>query len=157
MSEKYPTVIHERVAQCHAGTNEKMICKVASGWVVIGDTQFLPGYCLLLADPVVKSLNQLSAEARKTYLYEMSVIGDVLLEITGARLINYEMLGNLEPALHAHMFPRYEDEPEELRFRPAWFYEKTERAAIVFDPQRDRPIMDKIKAGLADRGLVVSP
>ena len=24
------------------------------------------------------------------------------------------MLGNIEPALHAHIFPRFEDEPDEL-------------------------------------------
>jgi hypothetical protein len=26
-----------------------------SGWLVIGDVQPLPGYCLLLADPVVEA------------------------------------------------------------------------------------------------------
>ena len=42
---------------------------------------------------------------RKTFFYEMSLVGDALLSVTDAVRINYEMLGNLEPALHAHIFP----------------------------------------------------
>jgi len=30
-----------------------------AGWLVVGDVQPRPGYCLLLADPVVISLNDL--------------------------------------------------------------------------------------------------
>jgi diadenosine tetraphosphate (Ap4A) HIT family hydrolase len=29
--------------------------------------------------------------------------------------INYAIFGNLEPALHAHVHPRYADEPEAMR------------------------------------------
>ena len=53
------TLIHERVEQCRAGTNKTAICRVASGWVVLGDVQFLVGYSLLLPDPVVLDLNSL--------------------------------------------------------------------------------------------------
>ena len=155
MSKRYPTLIHERVAQCREGTNPKSICRVSSGWVVIGDVQFLKGYCLLLADPVVKDLNSLSEEQRKDFLYEMSVLGDVLLHLTGARLINYEILGNSEHALHAHVFPRYEDEPSEVKHSPAWFYDKDYRASIEFDPDRDRDFMEKVRDELRKRGLVV--
>ena len=155
MPSSYPTLIHERVAQCQAGENEKAIGRVASGWVVLGDVQFLRGYALLLADPVVPDLNALDANARKTFLYEMSVLGDVLLSVTEARLINYEMLGNAEHALHAHLFPRYADEPEALRRRPAWFYAKEERAGAPFALERDRGLMDEIRGGLQARGLLV--
>lgn len=151
MKKKNTTLIHERVGLCREGKNDKSICRVSSGWVVIGDVQFLRGYCLLLADPVVRSLNDLSKEQRKDFLYEMSVLGDVLLDVTGARLINYEILGNAEFALHAHLFPRYENEPEEVKHRPAWMYDKSYRASIPFDEDRDRDLMTKIKEGLSRR------
>jgi hypothetical protein len=32
----------------------------------------------------------------------MTILGDALLEVTGAYRFNYEILGNLEPAMHAH-------------------------------------------------------
>jgi len=120
---------------------------------VLGDVQFLRGYSLLLPDPVVPHLNEMDDETRRIFLYEMSVVGDVILEITGAVRINYEMLGNVEPALHAHVFPRFEDEPEELRLKPVWFYDWEN--APAFDASRDNEIMQAIAAGLKRRGLVI--
>jgi len=99
------------------------MCRLRSGWAVIGDVQFLPGYSLLLSDPVVPSLNDLTENARKEFLLDMTLIGDAILEATGAQRINYEILGNTEPELHAHIFPRYTSEPEEHRRMPAWFYD----------------------------------
>ena len=56
-------LIAERVAAAQAGTNAFVITKVRSGWVVIGDVQFLPGYCVLLADPVVPTAAPASRSA----------------------------------------------------------------------------------------------
>ena len=148
-----PTLIHERVRLCQAGDYPKAICRLSSGWVVLGDVQFLRGYSLLLPDPVVPHLNAMEPEARKTFLFEMSVVGEVILEITGALRINYEMLGNIEPALHAHIFPRFEDEPADFRTKPVWLYDWDN--APVFDLDRDGEMMQSIAAGLVKRGLVV--
>ncbi len=148
-----PTLIHERVRLCQAGNYPKAICRLSSGWVVLGDVQFLRGYSLLLPDPVVPHLNAMDAESRKTFLYEMSVVGEVILEISGALRINYEMLGNIEPALHAHIFPRFEDEPIDLRTKPVWLYDWDN--APKFDLERDAEIMRLIAAGLDTRGLVI--
>ncbi|XHF33449.1 hypothetical protein OXH62_00345 [Pseudomonas chlororaphis] len=117
------SLISQRVEMARNGTNDKVICRLASGWVVMGDVQFLPGYCLLLPDPVVPSLNDLDAEARATYLLDMAHIGDAVLQATGALRMNYEILGNSEPELHCHLFPRYATEPEEKRKMPVWFYD----------------------------------
>ena len=116
-------LIAERVAAARAGTNPTVIARVPSGWVCIGDVQFLPGYCVLLADPVVPSLNDLSPDARAVFLADMARVGDALLKLTDATRINYEILGNSEPELHAHIFPRYASEPEERRRMPVWFYD----------------------------------
>jgi diadenosine tetraphosphate (Ap4A) HIT family hydrolase len=148
-----PTLIHKRVEECRNGTYPKAICRVHSGWVVLGDVQFLRGYSLILPDPVVADLNKLGRSERKTLFHEMSILGDALLEITGAVRINYEILGNLEPALHVHVFPRFKTEPETLRTRPAWFYDWDK--APAFDPVRDAPIMQSIKAYLDKAGIVV--
>ena len=117
------SLISQRVEMARNGTNDKVICRLTSGWVVMGDVQFLPGYCLLLPDPVVPSLNDLDAEARATYLLDMARIGDAVLQATGAVRMNYEILGNSEPELHCHLFPRYAAEPEEKRKMPVWFYD----------------------------------
>jgi diadenosine tetraphosphate (Ap4A) HIT family hydrolase len=145
------TLIHQRVAECQRGANPKTICRTAAGWVVLGDVQFLRGYSLMLPDPVVADLNALDLDARRTLLHEVGVLGDVLLEVTGAVRINYEILGNLEPALHVHVFPRFDSEPESHRTRPVWFYDW--EAAPAFDPDRDATLMTDIRAGLERAGI----
>ena len=67
------TLVHERVEQARAGTNPYAVCRVRSGWVVLGDYQFLRGYSLLLPDPVAPNLNALSADARRQFLKLPSV------------------------------------------------------------------------------------
>lgn len=114
--------IAEQVEACRRGEHPRLVARLPSGWAVMGLSQATPGYCLLLADPVVRSLNDLSDDARTRFLLDMSLLGDAALHATQAARINYEMLGNLDPTLHAHIFPRSEKEPENLRTRPVWFY-----------------------------------
>ncbi len=144
----HPTLIHRRVAEANEGSNPKVIARMPSGWVVLGDAQFLKGYCLLLPDPVVAHLNDFTGDARQRFLDDMAALGDAVLAVTGALRINYEMLGNLEPALHAHLFPRYDNEPEDLRTKPVWLYPQSAWEENVFDLERDRAMMDAIQAEL---------
>ena len=54
-----------------------------------------------------------------------------------------DVLGNLAPALHLHIFPRYASEPEQLRTKPVWFYDWD--AGPAFDPKRDADLMAGIR------------
>jgi diadenosine tetraphosphate (Ap4A) HIT family hydrolase len=146
-----PTLIHRRVAAACEGTNPTVICRLPSGWAVLCDSQFLLGYSLLLPDPVVPDLNTLEKAQRMQFLYDMSVIGDALLEVTGAFRINYEILGNLDPALHAHIIPRYMSEPEERRTAPPYLYDQAYRNSIHFDLERDRELMKQLAQAIRRR------
>ncbi len=77
--------------------------------------QYLRGYCILLPDPVVPSLNDLMQPQRTTYLFDMALVGDALMDVTGAYRINYAILGNSDQVLHAHIVPRYLSEPDKFR------------------------------------------
>ncbi|HSW61287.1 MAG TPA: hypothetical protein VLJ60_10835 [bacterium] len=136
-------LIFERVEQARSGMNPTVICKMKSGWAVMGDVQFLPGYCLLLPDPVVPSLNHLDSGKRIQFLADMTLIGDALLEVTKACRINYEILGNSEPELHAHIFPRFESEPDEKRQMPVWFYDW--KNAPQFSEKEHGELLQKIR------------
>jgi len=57
------TLIHERVELAKQGLSSQVICRLQSGWAVLGDSQFIAGYSLLLADPVVPSLNDLAPDS----------------------------------------------------------------------------------------------
>jgi diadenosine tetraphosphate (Ap4A) HIT family hydrolase len=140
------TLIHERVEKARLGQNPTVICKMPAGWAVLSDNQVTEGYCLLLSDPVVGTLNDLPEETRLVFLRDMARLGDAVLKVTGAVRINYEILGNLDVALHAHVIPRYLTEPEELRRKPIWFYDFN--AARSFNPQDDQELMEKIRQAL---------
>jgi diadenosine tetraphosphate (Ap4A) HIT family hydrolase len=94
-----------------------------SGWAVMGERQVFAGYCLLLPDPVAPHLNALTGFAREQFLSDMARLGDAILTATSALRINYAMFGNVEPALHAHVFPRYADEPVETRTAQPWAFD----------------------------------
>ena len=143
------TAIHRRVAALQAGRDPTLIARLGSGWAVLGERQVLRGYSLLLPDPVVPHLNALSGGERRRFLADMTAIGDALLDVTGAIRINYAVFGNLEPALHAHVFPRYADEPAELRTSQPWAYDWS--AAPAFDPQADAGLLTRVRAALEQR------
>jgi diadenosine tetraphosphate (Ap4A) HIT family hydrolase len=143
-------LIADRVELARRGGNEAVVSRLPSGWAVLGDVQFLPGYCLLLADPVVSSLNDLDAASRAEFLRDMTRLGDAILQVTSAERINYEILGNSEPELHAHVFPRYATEPPELRRVPAWFYDWA--AAPQYDVEAHAGLRDALRTALVGQG-----
>jgi diadenosine tetraphosphate (Ap4A) HIT family hydrolase len=143
--------IPERIANAQAGKNPTIICKVPSGWVAMCDMQYLRGYVIHLADPAVASLNDLDAAGRQVYLLEMVLIGDALVEVTGAYRINYAIAGNRDPYLHAHIVPRYMDEPEQYRTGLPWSYPREVMDGRPFEAGRDRQLMEAIGAAIRKR------
>jgi diadenosine tetraphosphate (Ap4A) HIT family hydrolase len=118
----------QRLAAARAGQNPAVIAKLRSGYVTMGQTQFLPGYCVLVADADdVDHLTDLPRPAREQFLADMGLLGEALMaacvrwDPAFARL-NYEILGNQWRRLHAHVFPRYNWEPAELRDGPVWWH-----------------------------------
>lgn len=124
------TAIHAQVEAARAGTLTRVIARMPSGWAVLGDPQITRGYCLLLPDPVVRDLNALTGDAREQFLGDMASLGDAVLAETGAERINYEILGNVEPALHAHVIPRHADEDPQLRRTAVWLHDWNNAAAL---------------------------
>jgi diadenosine tetraphosphate (Ap4A) HIT family hydrolase len=119
------------IAAALRGENPMVMARMPSGFAVIGDTQHLPGYSLLLCDDEsVNHLSDLDWERRKGFLFDLSLIGEAVQAAcrkNGLRRINYEILGNSVEALHGHVHPRYEWEPQERITGPVWRYAKAER------------------------------
>ncbi|MCL2775609.1 MAG: hypothetical protein FWD71_20025 [Oscillospiraceae bacterium] len=118
---------NDRIGSCERGENPTLMVKMKSGFAVIGDNQFLPGYCVLLGYPKASSLNELSIEARKQYLIDMTLIGDAIIQVCKPLRINYSTLMNLDHYLHTHIEARYDWEPDEYKNRPSYFYPKEQR------------------------------
>ena len=145
------TAIHAQVVAAREGRDHRVICRLYSGWAVFGERQFLRGYALLLPDPVVPTLNALGAKERTAFLLDMTRLGDALLKVTGAVRINYAMFGNVEPALHAHVIPRYADEVEKLRTAQPWAYDW--EAAPAFDRAAYQELAESLRRELTRMGV----
>jgi diadenosine tetraphosphate (Ap4A) HIT family hydrolase len=146
MNTTTPTAIHRMVEACRKGDYELLIARMPSGWAIMGGSQFLNGYSLLLPDPVAPHLNAMEPTHRDQFLKDMAALGDAVLAATGAVRINYAMFGNTEPALHAHIIPRYANEAPELRTAHPWTYDWD--AAIPFSLSVHGELLKKLRSKL---------
>lgn len=115
----------DRVGSARRGENPTVLRRMPSGFAVIGDTQFLPGYCVLLGDPEVAHLSDMDLPSRARFLTDMSLLGEAVERAgtdEGLVRVNYEILGNSLPIVHAHVFPRYSWEAPERLAGPVWNY-----------------------------------
>jgi diadenosine tetraphosphate (Ap4A) HIT family hydrolase len=149
------TAIHRRVSEARAGRDPTVLGRCASGWAVFGHQQFVEGYLLLLPDPVVPDLNALTPERRSQFLLDMSRLGDALVRTKAPVRINYAIFGNVEPALHAHVIPRYRTEPEAMQTQHPWNYDWSQ--APAFDPVASGPLMRTLRAELSHLGTLRTP
>ena len=119
----------DRIGSARAGTNPTVLARMSRSFAVIGDTQFLPGYCVLLVDdPGVDRLTDRPRRQRLEFLDDMDTRGEAVEAACratepGFRRMNYEILGNTDAYLHAHLFPRYGWEAPEHVGRPVWLYD----------------------------------
>lgn len=137
----------DRIGSCQRGENPSLLCKMKSGFAVIGDSQLLPGYCVLLASPKVSSLNELSDNDRNQFLSDMAKVGDAITAACNPLRINYAIMANYDQFLHAHIWARYTWEPEAKRLNHPWSYppEEYRKPEYRFDQPRYRVLIDKIK------------
>jgi diadenosine tetraphosphate (Ap4A) HIT family hydrolase len=144
-----PTSIHAMVDRCRAEDYPAAVARLRSGWVVMGEQQVLTGYCLLLPDPVVPHLNALPSALRAQFLSDMAMAGDALLAVTAGLRINYAIFGNVDPALHAHIFPRRATEPEATRTAQPWALDWN--AAPRYSEQLHGDLKKRLSAELKSR------
>ncbi|WP_291291145.1 hypothetical protein [Enterococcus sp.] len=143
---------NDRIKACQTGTNPMLIKELIGGFAVFGDTQFLPGYCVLLPKKTVGSLNEFSLKERQEFLVSMSILGDAILAACSPLRVNYDILGNTDQFLHAHVFPRYLWEKEERRSKPVWLYSASHWTSPLdaYDEEKHLVIRQRIAAYLND-------
>lgn len=137
---------NDRIASAINGTNPMVMKEMPGGYAVFGDVQFLPGYCVLLPKRNVSSLNELNIEERTLFLRDMSILGDAILTVCKPERVNYDILGNTDNFLHAHVFPRYSTETPERLKKPVWLYDSSywSDSKFHYNPEQHDKIRLKI-------------
>ncbi len=118
----------DHLGAARRGEHPLLLAEMRSGWAVMGDTQFLPGYALVLSNvPGAVHLTDLTRSQRAEFLLDIGLLGEAVMSVCNGldpslRRLNYEILGNRDRYLHAHIFPRYGWEDAELLSEPVWHY-----------------------------------
>ena len=149
MAEEY-----HAIAAALRGENPKVMARMRSGFAVIGDTQHLPGYSLLLTDDMsVNHPTDLPWAQRRQFFFDLLLLGEAMLTVgrgRGVHRINYEVLGNSWNHLHGHAHARYEWEAPDKIGGPVWRYPKEVRNApeYAYDDNKHGELRAAITAEL---------
>jgi diadenosine tetraphosphate (Ap4A) HIT family hydrolase len=150
MARDYSRAISERVERLRRAEDPCFLARLPSGFAILAKYQpeGIVGGCMLLPDPVVPSANHLSGAARERFFADMVQLGDALLAATGAERINYLVLCNQVPELHAHCIPRFAHEDARKRLQDP-FEAYDFGSARVADPiGLDRDLVARLRASL---------
>ncbi|HKV55330.1 MAG TPA: HIT family protein [Candidatus Binataceae bacterium] len=136
------------IERVRAGNFADYVAELPRSWLILGDAQFYRGYCVLFAKRHVTELHAMPRGEAHELLDELLAVGRSLAEILKPLKLNYECLGNQEPHVHWHVFPRYAEDP--LRQAPIWVRPEAERKVSLEDSAR-RQLIAGIRAELLRR------
>ena len=128
-----------------AGKFPDFIAELDHSYVILGDAQFYRGYCVLFAKHHARELFQLPRDEARALSDELRSVAEAICTVVQPLKLNYECLGNLEPHVHWHVFPRYQSEDEKLRRAPVWERPASERMRPLEEHDR-RALMAALRA-----------
>lgn len=106
----------------------------------------MPGYCWVIwRDGHVCEPTDLDPADAQRFFADMLTVGRVLDQVLQPAKMNYEILGNSVPHLHAHLTPRPQTDPAPGGPLP-WTYLDEGRP----DPHTVRELADQLRRQLAD-------
>lgn len=150
-----PGPISSRVQRILDGEDPQLIAEMPSGYAILGKYQpaAVNGCCMLLPrlgedGAVVSSPNDLSDEERGRFFADLTLLGDAILEVTGAERINYLVLCNQVPELHGHCIPRFAGEDPELRLKGPFEAYDFGSARVADAHGQDRDLHAQLRASL---------
>jgi diadenosine tetraphosphate (Ap4A) HIT family hydrolase len=133
------------IERIRAGKSPDFIAELDHSYVILGDAQFYRGYCILFAKHHAHEMFQLSRDEARALSDEVRSVAEAIYSVVQPLKMNYECLGNLEPHVHWHLFPRYESEAEKLRHAPVWERPASDRTRPLEENDR-RALMAALRA-----------
>ena len=104
-------MICERVALANEGRNPHLVAEMEHSYFVVGDHQFHDGYALVLLKNHVREPFELSPDVQREHFREVMRAAQAIHDSFRPWKMNLSCYGNVEPHVHWHIVPRYEDDP----------------------------------------------
>lgn len=108
-----------------------LVGTLESGRVLLQDDAAFRGYCILVFGRHAVELTELAAAERAALIADIERVARAILAVCRPAKLNYAILGNEVPHLHAHVIPRYPDDG--WWGRPIWLRPGDERAPLPED------------------------
>jgi diadenosine tetraphosphate (Ap4A) HIT family hydrolase len=143
MSEKKPCGICAGIKRIKEGKLPDFIAELPHSYAILGDSQFYRGYCILFAKTHATELYLMPRDEALALFDEVRSTAEAIAAVTHPHKLNYECLGNSEPHVHWHIFPRYENDA--LRLGPIWMRPEAERKRPLQEHDR-RALMASLRA-----------
>ncbi|HLW70842.1 MAG TPA: HIT family protein [Candidatus Binataceae bacterium] len=122
------------IDRLRAGSFPDLVAELPRSWMILGDAQFYRGYCVLFAKRHVVEPHLMPRGEAHELLDEMLAAGKAINAVTSPIKLNYECLGNQEPHVHWHIFPRSSADP--MRLQPVWLRPESERKVTLEESDR---------------------
>ncbi len=132
-----------QITLCNSAEHPRLIAETPTGWAVMGQSQLLRGYSLLLCKTPARELHELGEETRRKYLQEMATLAEAVFNAAQPRKLNYECLGNSAGHLHWHILPRHQDDLQPTN--PVWGFWNQQDTAHFYQPERDDALRHAIR------------
>jgi diadenosine tetraphosphate (Ap4A) HIT family hydrolase len=124
--QQYPYVIHE----------------FEHSYLVLGEHQFYPGYCVLITKNHYREMTDLPAQIRDKVFHEMMLSSKAIELALKPKKMNLCSLGNVVDHVHWHFFPRFGNDP--LFTNPPWLQmQEFDKARVT--PQQAAQTIENIK------------
>ena len=157
--------ISARIERIKAGNDPQAIGQMRTGWAILSNQQpaGIAGCCMLLPEipaeliadsgclPTPVGLNDLPPAARSAFLTDMAQLGDIVTEATGCEQLNYLMLCNQVPVLHAHIVPRFSTEDPDKRLADPFAAYDFGNARRADAKNEDRELFEALKSAFDAR------
>ncbi len=122
------------IGKIRTGAFADLIGELPHSFVILGDAQFYRGYCVVIAKRHATELHLMPPDEARALFDETIAVGSAIASVTRPAKLNYDCLGNAEPHVHWHVFPRYADDP--MRRRPIWARDEAERKVALAEHDR---------------------
>lgn len=160
--------ISNRISRIKSGNDPQALGRLHTGWAILANQQpeGVTGCCMLLPDlpadligdagcgPTPGHLNDLPGPARAAFLADVCLVGDAVTVATGCERLNYLILCNQVPVLHAHVVPRFSAEDPEKRLGDPFAVYDFGGARRADALGEDRALFGRLRDALLGHGAV---